>query len=73
MLAKDLYICTHLRVLTHREVLNMKRFTVSIPKELKYKLDKSPDVNWPMVIKDAIKEKLEKLQKFEELERKGEL
>ncbi|MEA3514675.1 MAG: hypothetical protein U9R34_04315 [Nanoarchaeota archaeon] len=51
----------------------MKRFTVSIPKELKYKLDKLPDVNWPMVIRDAIKEKVEKLEKFEALERKGEL
>jgi len=51
----------------------MKRFTVSIPKELKERLDKRPEINWPEVIKEGIKEKIAKLEKFEELERRGVL
>lgn len=51
----------------------MKRFTVSIPKELKDKLDKMPDINWPEVAKEGVIEKLAKLVKFEELENMGEL
>ncbi len=51
----------------------MKRFTISIPEELKEKLDAIPDVNWPEVAKEGIKEKVAKLEKFEELENKGEL
>lgn len=49
----------------------MKRFTVSIPRDLKKRLDKRPEVNWPEVIREGIKEKIRKLEKFEELERKG--
>ena len=51
----------------------MRRFTVSIPKELKDKLDKMPQINWPEVAKEGVVEKLHKLMKFEELERRGEL
>lgn len=51
----------------------MKRFTVSIPKELKERLDEMPEVNWPEVAKQAVLEKLAQLLKFEELEAKGEL
>ena len=51
----------------------MKRFTVSIPKELKDKLDKIPGINWPEVAKEGILEKLFKLEKFEKLENRGEL
>lgn len=51
----------------------MKRFTVSIPKKLKERLDARPDVNWPEVVKEGFKEKIAKLEKFEELERKGVL
>lgn len=49
----------------------MKRFTVSIPKELKEKLDAIPDINWSEVAKEGVIEKLSKLEKFEKLERKG--
>ena len=51
----------------------MKRFTVSIPDSLKKRLDAMPDVNWSEVIKEGVKEKVTKLEKFEELERRGEL
>jgi len=49
----------------------MKRFTVSMPKELKYRLDKRPDINWPEVMKQGIVNKLKQLEKFEELVNKG--
>ena len=51
----------------------MKRFTVSIPRELKAKLDKMPEINWSAVAKEGIVEKLSKLMKFEDLENRGEL
>jgi len=51
----------------------MKRFTVSIPKELKERLDKRPDVNWTEVAKEGVVEKLKQLVKFEELVNKGEV
>lgn len=68
---KDLYISTHLCVLTQLEVFWMKRVTFSIPKELKERLDRHPEINWSEVIKEGIKKKLLKLEKFEELESKG--
>ncbi|MBL7101004.1 MAG: hypothetical protein ISS23_03565 [Nanoarchaeota archaeon] len=51
----------------------MKRVTFSIPKELKDKLDKYPDINWSEVAKEGIKKWLIKLEKFEQLENKGEI
>jgi len=48
----------------------MKRFTVSIPKNLKSKLDKMPDINWTEVAKKGI---LNKLEKIETLNKKGDL
>ncbi len=49
----------------------MRRFTISIPKELKEKLDAMPEINWPEVAKEGIIEKAKKLEKFERLEREG--
>jgi metal-responsive CopG/Arc/MetJ family transcriptional regulator len=49
----------------------MKRFTVSIPKELKEKLNAMPDINWPEVAREGVVEKLSKLEKFEKLENEG--
>lgn len=46
------------------------RRTFSISKELKEKLDKHPEVNWPEVAKQILKNKLEKLEK---LQARGEL
>lgn len=48
----------------------MYRTTFSIPKELKEKLDSKPEINWPEVFKQGIRQKLEKLEK---LQAKGEL
>lgn len=71
--SEGLNISTHLRLSTQLGVVEMKRFTVSISKELKERLDKMPEVNWPEVMKQGILEKLAKLKKFEELENRGEL
>jgi len=46
----------------------MKRITFSIPKDLKEKLDRYPDINWPDVIKKGLKEWLVRLEKLEALE-----
>ena len=48
----------------------MIRTTFSIPKELKERFDKMPEVNWPEVFKEGIRKRLEKL---EELRARGEL
>jgi len=49
----------------------MKRLTIFVPEELKAKLDRLPEVNWPEVAKKGIIRKLEQLEKFEDLVRKG--
>lgn len=51
----------------------MKRFTVSIPKELKEKLDKRPEVNWPEIAKQGVLKKLEQLEKFQKLVNEGKI
>ncbi len=43
----------------------MERVTFSIPDDLKKDLAKYPDINWPMVVKKAIAERLDYLEKFE--------
>ena len=71
-ISEDLYTSTHLCVITRLcGGLIMKRLTISIPEELKAKLDKLPEVNWPEVLKTGIIRKLEQLEKFEELVSKG--
>ena len=49
----------------------MGRITLSIPDELKKKLDKLPQVNWVEVARDGLKKKVEQLKKFEQLVNKG--
>lgn len=49
----------------------MKRVTFSFPKELKARMDARPEINWPEIIRKGILKKLDKLEKFEELERRG--
>lgn len=42
----------------------MIRVTFSIPRKVKERLDKRPDVNWPEVFKQGLKERLEVLQRM---------
>jgi len=56
-----------------QEVLSMEkiiRTTFSIPDELKKRMDKRPDVNWPEVFKQGLKKRLEVLER---LHARGEL
>lgn len=48
----------------------MVRVTFSIPKELKERTKKWPDLNWQMVFKEGLRKMLEKL---ESLKVRGEL
>jgi hypothetical protein len=49
----------------------MPKITLSIPKELKEKLNEHPELNWSEILRRGIKEKIKKLKKFEQTE--GEL
>ena len=51
----------------------MKRFTISVPDDLKRELDSMLDINWVEVARKGIEEKLKLLEKFEVLEKSGEL
>ena len=51
----------------------MATFTVSIPAELKKKLDKHPEINWAEYIKERFAVKIKQLRKFEELVNRGEI
>lgn len=46
----------------------MVKVTLSIPKELKDKLDRYPELSWSEILRRGIKEKIKKLKKFEELQ-----
>ena len=49
----------------------MATLTVSIPDELKKRLDKHPGINWSAYLKERFALKLKQLRKFEELVSKG--
>ena len=51
----------------------MATFTVSIPDELKKKLDEYPHINWAEYLKERFAVKLEQLKKFQEMVNKGEI
>ena len=47
----------------------MATFTISIPEELKKKIDKYPEINWAEYLKKRFEIRLEELKKFGEYER----
>ena len=47
----------------------MATITISIPDELKAKLEKHPEVNWTEIIRRIFIKKIEVLKKLEHLER----
>ncbi len=49
----------------------MPTITLSLPKEFEVAKKRFPDVDWNEVLKDGILKKLEQLEKFEELVKKG--
>jgi len=44
----------------------MPTITISLPKELKERLDKRKDINWPEVFRRAFEKKVKYLEEFEE-------
>ena len=51
----------------------MATFTVSIPEELKKRLDQHPEVNWAEYLKERFAVKVKQLRRFEEMVRMGEI
>jgi len=74
---KGLYILTIFPLLTifrlFMEDEKMAKLTLSVPKELKDRLDKMPEVNWSEVIRAGIEKKVKQLEKFEQLVSRGEI
>lgn len=51
----------------------MPTLTLSIPDELKKRMDKHSEINWPNVLRSRLKRRAEALLKFEEMRQRGEL
>jgi hypothetical protein len=51
----------------------MGRFTVSVSEDIKQEMNSMPHINWPEIAKSAVLKKLDQLEKFDKLIRKGEL
>ncbi|ETA66797.1 MAG: hypothetical protein PWQ51_1641 [Methanolobus sp.] len=47
----------------------MKRFTISIPDELKKEIDNFPDINWVQIARESIEKKLLVIEEIESFER----
>lgn len=51
----------------------MATFTVSIPEELKEKMNEHPEINWAEYLKKRFEIRMNELIKFEELKNSGKL
>ncbi|MBI2176566.1 hypothetical protein HYU40_04460 [Candidatus Woesearchaeota archaeon] len=51
----------------------MATFTVSIPEELKKRIEEHPEVNWAEYIKQRFGARMSELRKFEELKSSGKV
>lgn len=51
----------------------MATLTLSIPDELKKRMDKHPEINWSAYIKKRFAVKIKQLKKFEELVKEGKI
>ena len=54
-------------------IYKMTTFTISIPEELKKKIDEHPDINWAEYLKKKFEQRIKELSKFEELKNAGKL
>ncbi len=50
----------------------MPTVTISLPKELKERLDKHPDINWSEIFRRSFKNKVRDLEEFEKFKKRGE-
>lgn len=51
----------------------METFTISIPEELKKKMDKHLEINWAEYLKKRFEARIRELKKFEELKNSGKM
>ncbi len=51
----------------------MATFTISLPEELKKKMDAHPEINWAEYIKKRFEVRIKEFKKFEELRNSGAL
>ncbi len=51
----------------------MATFTVSIPEDLKKKMDEHPEINWAEYLKKKFEQRIKELNKFEELKNSGKI
>ena len=51
----------------------MATFTVSIPEDLKKKIDKYPEINWAEYLKKQFEQRMKDLNKFKELKNTGKI
>ena len=51
----------------------MVTFTISIPEELKNRIDEHPEINWTEYLKKRFVERMIELRKFEELKSRGKI
>jgi hypothetical protein len=51
----------------------MSTFTISLPEDLKKKIDARPEINWAEYLKQRFEKRINELSRFEELKAKGNL
>lgn len=51
----------------------MVTFTISMPKDLKKKIDEHPEINWAEYLKKKFEQRIKELKKFEELKNSGKI
>ena len=51
----------------------MATFTVSIPEDLKKRMDEHPEINWAEYIKQRFEVRIQEFKKFEELKNSGKI
>lgn len=51
----------------------MATFTISIPEELKKKIEEHPEINWAEYLRQRLEIVLKQLKKVQELRAKGEI
>lgn len=51
----------------------MVTFTISIPEDLKKKIDEHPEINWAEYLKQRFEQKIKEFKRFEELKNMGKI
>jgi predicted GIY-YIG superfamily endonuclease len=51
----------------------MATFTISLPEDVKKRMDEHPEINWPEYIKQRFEVRLKEFKRFEELRNSGKL